>query len=92
MSEAEPKVPPVDFISFVLSLAASAQIHMGLIEDPEQKKKEAKLPLAQQTIDVLGILQEKTKGNLTEEEAEILEEILHSLRLQFIEVKKGEKG
>lgn len=81
-------LPPVDFISFVLSLAASAQMHMGLIPNPEGGKTEKNLDLAKQTIDLLGILEEKTKGNLTDEEGKILQEMLNHLRLQFLEGKK----
>lgn len=85
----EPKeLPPVDFVSFILSLAASAQVHLGLIPTPGGEKAEKNAGLAKQTIDVLGVLQEKTKGNLTAEEEKILTEILHTLRLQYVEAKK----
>lgn len=85
----EPKeLPPVDFVSFILSLAASAQVHLGLIPTPGGEKVEKNVGLAKQTIDVLGVLQEKTKGNLTAEEEKILTEILHTLRLQYVEANK----
>ena len=86
--KAAPPLPPVDFASFVLSLAASAQVHLGLISMPGGEQPEKNIPLAKQTIDVLGVLEEKTKGNLTAEEGKILTEVLHALRLQFVEAKK----
>lgn len=84
----EKTLPPVDFISFILSLTASAQINMGLVPDPMTHKSERNLEMAKQTIDLLGLLEEKTKGNLTEEEQKVFDEILHHLRLQFLEAKK----
>jgi len=86
--EKAPPMPPIDFTSFVLSFASSAQVHMGLLPNPVGKKTEKNLDLAKQTIDVLGLLEEKTKGNLKENEDRILKDILHNLRLQFVEVKK----
>ena len=83
--------PPLDFLSFILSLASSAQVHLGLIPDPTWGKMEKKIELAKQTIDLLGLLEEKTKGNLTEEEERILKEVLHNLRMQFVEESKHEK-
>lgn len=89
MDEKEPKkLPPIDFKIFVLSLASSAQIHMGAVPDPTTQKTAKNLDLARQTIDIITILNEKTKGNLTEEEGKLMEQILYSLRLQFIEAQK----
>ena len=88
IEESKKPLPPVDFTSFILSLAASAQIHLGLIPDPHLGKQEKNLDLAKQTIDLLGLLQEKTKGNLNEEELKVLEEIVSYLRVQFVEAKK----
>lgn len=88
-SAKEPKaLPPVDFASFVLSLAASAQVHLGLIPLPDGEAGEKNVAMAKQTIDVLGVLEEKTRGNLSADEEKILKEILHMLRLQFVEAKK----
>ncbi|MDP2600753.1 MAG: DUF1844 domain-containing protein [Deltaproteobacteria bacterium] len=79
--------PQLDFGTFVLSLAAAAQVHLGAAPDPSGKT-EKNLDLAKQTIDLLALLEEKTKGNLTEEEAKILSQILTQLRLQYVEAKK----
>ena len=86
--ETSQKFPSVDFISFVLSLASSVQIHLGLLPNPSTGKEEKNPDLAKQTIDLLGLLQEKTKGNLTEQEGSILEKILFDLRMQYLEAKK----
>ena len=88
IEQKETKLPPIDFTTFVLSLASSVQVHLGLIPNPGSQKTEKNLELAQQTIDILGLLEEKSKGNLTNEEAQILQHILHDLRIQFVEAKK----
>jgi hypothetical protein len=78
---------PVDFSSFVLSMANSALYHMGFLtfQDAEPKKD---LPAARQTIDLLALFEEKTKGNLTEQEQKILKETLFQLRMAFVEATK----
>lgn len=80
--------PPIDFITFALSLGSSAFVHLGDVPNPESKVFEPNLPLAKQTIDVLGLLQEKTRGNLTEQEASFLENLLADLRMRYVQ-KKG---
>jgi len=81
----EVPLPEINFPSFVLSLSSSALLHFGQIPDPITKKQERNLPLAKQTIDILGILQEKTKGNLTKDEDQLIENLLHDLRLKYVE-------
>lgn len=78
---------PVSFSSFVVSLATSAMIHMG--EGPAQAEAPVNLELARQTIDVLGLLQEKTKGNLDDEEARLLETLLYETRMRYLEKRKA---
>jgi len=80
-------IPEMTFSLFVFSLNSSALLHLGLIEHPETKKTEKNLPLAKQTIDILGMLAEKTKGNLTEDEEKLLQHVLHDLRLIFVQAK-----
>ncbi|MDO8527985.1 MAG: DUF1844 domain-containing protein [Deltaproteobacteria bacterium] len=82
------KLPPIDFMTFVFSLAASAQVHLGSVPNPSTGKPEKNITLAKQTIDLLGVLEEKTRGNLTPEETELLKKILSDLRLQFLEASK----
>ncbi len=84
---AEPgALPEADFTSFLLSLATSALFHMGLVADPESgERAEPNLPLARHTIDTLALLQEKTQGNLTDEEQELLTNLLTELRMRFLD-------
>ena len=75
---------PIPFTTFIFSLSSSALIQLGEIPDPITKKTDKDLDVAQQTIDLLGLLQEKTKGNLTEEESDTLESALYDLRMRFL--------
>jgi hypothetical protein len=84
----EVPLPEINFASFVLSLSSSALLHFGHIPDPITKKQERNLPLAKQTIDILGILKEKTEGNLTKDEEQLIDHLLHDLRLKYVEEKK----
>lgn len=80
--------PKIDFSSFVLSLASAVLIHLGEVPDPLSNKKEADLGMAKQTIDVLNILEEKTRGNLTDDEKKIFENILADLRMRYVNALK----
>jgi hypothetical protein len=73
-----------DFITFLLSLHHSAACHLGATPEPETRTCKENLPLAKQTIDILGMLQEKTQGNLSGEEERILSEILYDLRVAYV--------
>jgi hypothetical protein len=75
----------VTFSSFVLSLSTSVMIHMGDIPDPVSGKKGEDLPAAKQMIDVLGIVKEKTRGNLQKEEEVLLQDLLYQLRMRYLE-------
>lgn len=80
----------MDFSSFIFSLANQAMMMMGAIPNPETKLVSMDLGLARQAIDIIGLLEEKTKGNLTEQEVTLISDILASLRMAFVEkVKKG---
>lgn len=84
--------PRVDFAGFVLSLATTAAVHFGDLADPNTgEKAEPNLPLAGQMIDILGMLQEKTHGNLSEPESKLLEDLLYELRMRFVQGEQGEK-
>lgn len=82
-------LPPVDFQTFVISLGSSALLQLGEIEDPTTGEKQKDLVLAKHTIDLLSMLQAKTKGNLTAPEEKLLESLLYDLRLRFVEASKG---
>ena len=69
------QLPEVSFPTFVFSLSSSALLHFGEIPDPTTGQKNRNLPMAKHTIDILGMLEEKTKGNLTEDEAQLLKNI-----------------
>ena len=75
-------IAPLDFNVLVLSLNASALIHLGE-PDPEGKRGPLNLPMARHTIDMLCVLDEKTRGNLTGEEERLLHQVLFDLRMRF---------
>ncbi len=81
--------PPVDFHTFVLSLGSSALLHLGEIENPNDGASQKDLPLAKHTIDILAMLEQKTKGNLTTAEEKLIESLLYDLRLRYVEATKG---
>ena len=80
----------LSFTSFVISLAATAAIHFGDMADPATgTRPEPNLDGAAQMIDILSLLEEKTRGNLTVEERQLLEQLLYELRVRFVEVSKA---
>jgi hypothetical protein len=81
------QLPEINFATFIFSLNSSALIQLGIIEDPATGKKGKNLALAKQTIDVLGMLEEKTRGNLTEDEAIMMKNILYDLRILYVKEK-----
>ncbi len=90
---AEGTKPTIDFYTFILSLGSSAFVHLGDAPHPETGEPlPANLPLAKQTIDLLDMLREKTKGNLTPEEEKFLENILMDLRLRYVGKASGRSG
>src|SRR5271154_1090493 len=79
-------LPPASFSFLVLSLRAQAEMQLGLVHFGPEPKAEPELPLARHTIDMLGVLLEKTKGNLMLEEQRLLENSLTELRFRFVQV------
>jgi hypothetical protein len=80
----------VTFVGFVFSLAHTAAVHFGDVPDPVSGETvPPNLPAAQQMIDILSLLEEKTRGNLTAEERQLLEQILYELRLRYVEIDKS---
>lgn len=75
---------PITFADFIVSLSTSAIFHFGDIPDPVTKKAEKNLAAAKQTIDILGILEQKTRGNLDENEKKLMEAILFELRMRYV--------
>lgn len=83
----------ISFSQFVISLATSAAIHFGDASEPDgEKLQEPNLEGARQMIEILGLLEEKTKGNLTAEERQMLEQVLYELRLRFVQVSSTGGG
>ncbi len=87
MSE-EKDLPLIDLPTFILSLSHSALMHLGEAPRPEDGRVERNLPLAKQNIDLLGLLEEKTRGNLTGEEERLLSQVLFDVRLRYVELAK----
>ncbi len=83
------ELPKADFNTFLLSLGTSALYHLGFVKDPETgEAAEVNRPIAKQTIDTLELLQEKTKGNLDEQETQLLQNLLTELRMRFVDAGK----
>ena len=82
------QLPEINFATFIFSLNHSVLVHLGVMEDPSTGKKVKNLPIAKQTIDILGMLEEKTRGNLDDNEEKMLKNILYDLRMIYIKEKK----
>ncbi len=80
-------LPKIDFSSFILSLYSSGLVQLGKVEDPSTGKKDVNLELARHTINMIAMLEEKTRGNLTEEEDNLLKSLLSEIRVAFVEAK-----
>lgn len=76
--------PPINFTNFVLSLSTSALFHFGDFPDPAGGKTQKNLPAAKQTIDILDLINEKTKGNLNEQENNLIQGVLYELKLRYV--------
>ena len=74
----------IDFSAFIMSLTSSAFYHLGDMPDPSTGKKEVNLPAVQQTIDMLIMLREKTKGNLKEDEEKLIEQLIYELQVKYV--------
>jgi len=86
---AEPSPPEIDFSAFIFSLSTSALFHLGEVPDPVTQERRKDLPLAKQTIDILGMLKEKTRGNLAPAEEKLMENIITDLRWRYVREVKG---
>lgn len=87
-STARPPLPPASFTLLVWSLCTQAEMQLGLLHFGEEEKPDIDLTMARHSIDLLGVLSEKTKGNLTLEEQRMLENSLTELRFRFVEASK----
>jgi hypothetical protein len=84
--------PAITFLDFVLSLARTAAVHFGDIDDPASGRRlPPNLPAARQMVEIIGMLQDRTKGNLTEPEERIIDDLLYELRMRYVEAAKNER-
>jgi Domain of unknown function (DUF1844) len=87
-----PPPPEINFATFVVSLSTQALMHLGEIPDPMTNKPERDLPAAQHVIDILGMLQDKTRGNLDHDEESLLRSMLFDLRMKYVESARHHSG
>lgn len=80
-----------DMETLILSLSTSAMIQLGLVEDPAGGRIPADFGAARHTIDMLAVVQEKTRGNLTPQEEQLLEQVLYELRLAYVNLSSGSR-
>jgi hypothetical protein len=82
----------ISFGSFIISLASTAALHFGDIPDPQTgERHEPDLVAAHQMIDLISLLQEKTTGNLTPDEAKLVDDLLYELRMRYVQAQQGER-
>jgi hypothetical protein len=85
---AQEPLPEINFSTFIISLSTQALMHLGEIADPLSGKVTKEIPVAKQMIDIIGMLKDKTKGNLNPGEERLTEEILFDLRMKYVEAVK----
>ncbi|MBW1974711.1 MAG: DUF1844 domain-containing protein [Deltaproteobacteria bacterium] len=79
------QLPKVTFSTFIFSLASSALVHLGEVSDPVTNQKSVNLTMARQIIDTLAVIEEKTQGNLSKDEEQLLKSLLYDLRMKFVQ-------
>ncbi|MEN6375448.1 MAG: DUF1844 domain-containing protein [Smithella sp.] len=87
MADEDLNYPPINFTNFVLSLHTSALFHLGDIPDPVSGKTQRDFSAVKQTIDMLDMINEKTKGNLNEQENNLMQGVLYELKMRYIKEK-----
>ncbi|MFA9613574.1 MAG: DUF1844 domain-containing protein, partial [Deltaproteobacteria bacterium] len=80
--------PEINFSTFIFSLNTSTLLHLGEVPDPATGKQQEDLVMAKQTIDLIAMLEEKTRGNLTSDEENLVKHILYDLRLRYVQKAK----
>lgn len=84
--EAAEDLEPIDLSTFIVSLSSSVLMNLGVVENPITGEKEMEPAAAKQTIDLISLLKEKTKGNTTEEEEKLFDDVLYELRLWYCKI------
>jgi len=87
-SESVDQLPEINFSTFVISLSTQALMHLGEIADPMTGKVASDIPVAKQMIDIIGVLRDKTRGNLDPGEQQLMEDVLYDLRMRYVEAVK----
>lgn len=87
-NESSDDLPELNFSTFVISLSTQALMHLGEIPDPITGKVASDFPVAKQMIDIIGMLGEKTRGNLDPGEQQLMEDVLYDLRMRYVEAVK----
>lgn len=87
-NESSDDLPGLNFSTFVISLSTQALMHLGQIPDPITGKVASDFPVAKQMIDIIGMLGEKTRGNLDPGEQQLMEDVLYDLRMRYVEAVK----
>ena len=81
-----PELPPIDFSAYIADLGTTAFAYLGGLQNPETKEVFVDLAMAKRTIDTIDLLKEKTKGNLTAPESNLLDNTLYNLRMTYIRI------
>jgi hypothetical protein len=89
--ESNVPLPEINFSTFVISLSTQALMHLGEIADPMTGKVESDIAVAKQMIDIVGLLKDKTRGNLDPGEQQLMEDVLYDLRMRYVEAVKKQK-
>jgi hypothetical protein len=84
----EMPLPEINFATFIFSLNTSALLHLGEVPDPTTGKQQEDLTMAKQTIDLIAMLEEKTRGNLAPDEENLIKHVLYDLRLRYVQKNK----
>lgn len=88
--QTEPAPPEVSFVAFIISLASNAAVQFGDMPDPvTNQTRPPNLEAAKQLIDIIAMLEQKTRGNLSAEERQLVEQVLYELRMRFVEARKA---
>ena len=88
MSEASDR-QPVSFVAFILSLTSNAAVHFGDLPDPmTNERRPQDLEAASQLIEIIAMLEQKTRGNLSAEERQLIDQVLFELRMRYVEARK----
>ncbi len=90
-TSAEETPPSINFSTFIISISTQALVHLGEIPNPLSGKAEKDISVGKQMIDIIGVLREKTRGNLDKGEEKLVDDILFDLRMKYVEAVRKKK-